>query len=178
MATDGDQPDRRAGFDIANTAEMAFEVIAGFTERVLSSTGAPSEITIRMRRSSGRATAADGPTSRPHRRYFPSKSFTQHQARDLRAAPGGVGGFVDNMPEVIETPRVRRFARGDPLFACAAAFQARVVKPRIPLSPRSVSKCALKYQRKSRRWKSAAPHGTRIIDQQRDHGVTEIGIVL
>ena len=90
---DGDQLDRRAGFDIANDlAEMAFE-ITGVHRKGQIVVGAIGN-TIRMRRSSGRVTAAGGPI-KASPSYFPSKSLTQHRPRIC--ARRGVGGFVDNI---------------------------------------------------------------------------------
>src|SRR5215475_7037900 len=50
---DRDQLDRRAGLDLLDdVTQVAFEILPGLTESVESSTGAPSEIIIRILRCS------------------------------------------------------------------------------------------------------------------------------
>ncbi len=154
----------------------------GLTDSVESSTGAPSEITIRMRRCSGRAQQA---LVRPQQRLavdvLLQQPLAQHQAEVLaRAPPGRVGRLVDDVAQVVEAARDcaacprRATARG-----YCPPFQARVVKPRIS----TFTRAALQRARQdvgAHRGDGDRPaaHRAGIVDQQRDDGVAELGLLL
>jgi hypothetical protein len=116
-----------------HVAQMALEIIAGFAESVESSTGAPSLITIRMRRCSGRSEQA---AMRPHQRFavdvFLQQTLAHHQAKIApRAPPRRIRAFVDHVTQIIEPPG----CGGRSAFSQASfeepPFHAIVVKPRI-----------------------------------------------
>jgi hypothetical protein len=90
---DGHQLHRALLLDPVDHPAQVLLQIAGVVDRqVLSSTGAPSEITIRMRRSSGGRACGVRPEQRLAVDVFLEQALAHHQAQVLaRAAPGFVG---------------------------------------------------------------------------------------
>ena len=111
---------------------------------------------------------------------FLEQSFAHHQAEILASAsPRRVGGLVDNMAKIVETPRVERLSGLEPMFAGLSAL------PGSGGEAEDLHLDAAAFQRSrqnvgaSRRDRDGTPaHRSGIVDQQRDHGVAEIRILL
>ena len=108
------------------------------------------------------------------------KTFAQHQAKVLaRAPPWRIRRLVDDMPKVIETPRVRRLAVGNPSLARLSTLPGACRKPenfhlhRAPFQgPReNVGTHCCDTDR-------PATHGTGIVDQQRHDRIAELHVLL
>ncbi len=118
---DGDQLDGRALSRSPRSpcADAAPGSLPELTDRVESSTGAPSEIIIRMRRRSGRAMqAVMGPGQGLAVDVLLQQLLAHHQRRAaLGAAPGRVGGLVDDVAKIVEAAGRGRLARREPGLA-------------------------------------------------------------
>ena len=112
---DRDQLDRRARLDPADhLAQMPLEIgAAELTDRVESSTGAPSEITIRILRSSTRPISRLCAQSSASPSIFSLSSPSRIIRPRLlaRPPPGLVGLLVDDVPQVVEPARAAAAAR-------------------------------------------------------------------
>jgi hypothetical protein len=113
-------------------AQVALEIVAGLTDSVESSTGAPSEITIRILRCSGRRSGVVRPEQRLAVDVFLQQALAHHQAEiAARAPPGRVGRLVDDVAQVVEPARGGGLPSFSHFSRACPPFQARVVKPRI-----------------------------------------------
>src|SRR5262245_4330799 len=114
---DRDQFDRRAGLDLFDdVTQMAFEIIA----RVDRQRGIVDRRAVRDHHQhtpllGTSQQALVRPVQRLAVDVLLEQALAHHQAKILpRTAPGGIGGFVDDMAEIIEPARVRRLAGGKP----------------------------------------------------------------
>ena len=111
--TDGNQFDRRLGFNILNhIAQMFFQIIAGID----------AECAVIDRRTVGnhhQDTALFGPRQqavmRPNQslavNVFLQQALAHHQAKIFaRAPPWRIGTFIDDMAQIIEAARMAGFA--------------------------------------------------------------------
>src|SRR6202022_1080131 len=78
--------------------------------------------------------AAAQPLMRPDQRLavdvFLQDALAQHQSEIASGAPpGGVGRFVDDVAQIVEPPRVLRFAGSDPALARLPALPGAGGKP-------------------------------------------------
>ena len=146
-----------------------------------SSTGAPSEIIIRILRCSVRG---EQPLVRPVERLavdvLLEQALAHHQAEILaRAPPGRVGRLVDDVAQIVEPARIGGLPAASQASRDCPPFHARVVKPRIS---------TLTPQRSSVRARMSAQVAATVIgrprmepelsSKQRDHGVAEAGLLL
>src|SRR6187399_326686 len=117
---DRDQFDRRAGFDLLDdVTQMPLEIIAGIDRQ-------RGIIDRRAVRNHHQDLALLGPAKQPLMRpveclavdVLLQQTLAHHQAEILaRAPPGRIGGFVDDVPEIVETAGIGRLARGKPRLA-------------------------------------------------------------
>src|ERR1700730_13296571 len=122
---DRDQFDRRTGLDfLDDVAQMALQVIAGIDRqrRVVDRRAVGNH-----HQDLALLGAAQQPLMRPVQRFavdvFLEQALAHHQSQILaRAPPRRVGGFVDDMPEIVEPSGIGRLARGKPGFARLPAF--------------------------------------------------------
>src|SRR6202165_4864268 len=117
---DRDQFDRRAGLDLLyDMAQMPLEVIAGIDRqrRIVDRRAVgnhPQYLALLL----AAEQALVGPIKRLAVDIFLEQALAHHQAQILaRPPPRRVGGFVDDVPEIIEADGIGGFARGKPRLA-------------------------------------------------------------
>ena len=101
-----------------HAAHVFFQIIRGVDRQGAVVHRAPSEITIRILRASGRLTVrrCAHSSALPSMFSFKSPTFVI-KPRFARALPRRVGGFVDDVAQIVEPPRLLRPARSQPSFA-------------------------------------------------------------
>src|SRR5260221_5219526 len=107
-------------------------------------------------------------------------ALAQHEPEAARRPPPRrVGRLVDDVPEIVEPAGVGRLAGGDPFLARLAALP----RPRGEAENLDLDAGALECARQDvgahrRDGDRPAAHRAGIVDQQADHGVAEIGLLL
>ncbi len=111
---------------------------------------------------------------------FLEQAFAHHQAEILaRAPPRRIGGFVDDVAQVVEAAGIGRLAGGEPMLARLAALPG----PRGEAEDLDLDAAALERARQDvgaggGDRDRAAAHRAGIVQQQRHHGVAEFGVLL
>ena len=121
-----------------------------------------------------------GPFQRLAIDVFLQKPFLHHQAEVFpRPAPGGVGGLVDDVAQVVQPPGHLRTAVLKPKFAGLAAFpgaggEAQDLDFDLAAFKRSGQHVGGNRGDRDR----PTPHRARIVQQKGDDGVAEFGVFL
>ena len=153
----------------------------GLTDSVESSTGAPSEIIIRILRCSGRA---EQPAVRPGQRLavdvLLEQALAHHQAEIApRAPPGRVGGLVDDVAQIVEAAGVGRLAGLQPRLARLAALPGAGGEAEdLDLDAAALQRARQDVGAGRGDRDRPAAHRAGIVEQQRDDGVAELGVAL
>ena len=177
---DGDEFDLIAVFDLLDyLAQMLFEVIAGVDRQgAVIDRGAVGD----HHQDAAMFRASEQAAIGPHQRFavdiFLQQPFAQHQAEVFaRAAPGGVGGFVDDVAQIVQAAGVARLAFGDPAFAGLTAFPgAGGEAEHLGLHRAAFQGAGEDVAAHGGHRDRPAAHGAGIVDQQGHHGVAEIGV--
>src|SRR5262249_3007782 len=179
---DCDQLDRRARLDVFDhPAQVTFEVVARIDgERGIVDRGAIRD----HHEDAALLGARQHPPVRPVERLavdvLLEQPLAHHQPEVLACPPPGrVGRLVDDVAQVIETARIGRLAGGEPGFARLPALPGAGGKAK----DFDLDAAALQRARKNvgarRRYRDrSAAHRARVVEQQRHHGVAELGILL
>ena len=105
--------------------------------------------------------------------------FAHHQRqRALGAPPGRIGRLVDDVPQIVEAAGVGRLAGGEPRLARLPALPG----PRGEAQDLDLDAAALERARQDVGaagcdHDGTTAHGARIVEQQRDDGVLEVGVL-
>ena len=107
-------------------------------------------------------------------------ALAQHQAQALPGAPPRlVGPLVDDVPEVVETPGVRRLALRQPQLPRLAPFPGpRREAENLDLDSAALQGAGEDVGARRRDADGTPAHGAGIVDQQRHHRVAEIRFLL
>jgi hypothetical protein len=107
-------------------------------------------------------------------------ALAQHQAEVLAGAPPRrVGRLVDDVAQVVEAARVGRLAGAEPLLAALAALPgARREAQDLDLDAAALERAGQDVGAHRRHRDRPAAHRARVVDQQRHHGVAEVGVLL
>src|SRR5437868_15455686 len=105
-------------------------------------------------------------------------ALAQHQPEAAPGAPpGGIRRFVDDMAQIVEPPRVRRLAGGDPALARLPALPgAGCETENLDLDPATLESPGEDVPAHRRHGDRPAAHRARVVDQQGDDGVAELGL--
>ena len=179
---DGDQLDRRARLDLLDdVAQVPLEVVAGIDRqgRIVD------------RRAVGdhhQDAALLGPAEqalvRPVERLavdvLLQQALAHHQAEILaRAPPGRVGGLVDDVAQVVEAAGIGGLAGLQPGLARLAALPgARGEAEDLDLDAAALERAGEDVGAGRRDRDRPAAHRAGIVEEQRDDGVAEIGVLL
>src|SRR5262249_21909523 len=108
------------------------------------------------------------------------QSLAHHEPEILACAtPGRIARLVDNMPQIVEPPRIRRLARSEPRLARLPALPcARGKAENLHFHPTALERAREDVRARGcdRDWASA--HRARIVEQERDNGIAEASLLL
>src|SRR6185369_10784228 len=170
---DRDQFDRRAGLDLLDdVAQMPLEVIAGIDREG----GIVDRRAVRNHHQDlALFGTAKQPLVRPVQRLavdvFLQQPLAHHQPEIFpRTTPWGVGGFVDDVAEVVEPAGIGRLAGSEPRLARLPALPgARRKAQNLDLDAAALQRARENVSTGRRHRDRAATHRTGIIQQQRHH---------
>ena len=134
-----------------------------------------------MRRCSGRASRrAMRPGERLAVDILLQQALAHHQPEiAARPAPGRVGGLVDDMAEIVEPAGKRRLQRVQPCLARMPALPgARGEAEDLDLDAAALERAGENIGAAGRDHDGPPAHRAGIVEQQRDHGVAELGLAL
>ena len=108
------------------------------------------------------------------------QALAQHQAeRAARPAPGRVGRLVDDVAQVVEPAGAAGLAGAQPGLARLAALPGPGGEAQdLDLDPAALQRAGQDVGAHGRDRDRPAAHRARIVDQQRDHRVAEVGLLL
>src|SRR6478609_10930424 len=111
---------------------------------------------------------------------FLEQALPHHQPEIAACAPPGrVGGFVDDVPEIVEAARQRRLQCVEPLLAATAALPgARGETQNLHFDPGALERACENVGAAGRDHDRASAHRAGIVEQKRHHSVAELGFAL
>ena len=134
-----------------------------------------------MRRASGRR---GQPPVRPFQRLAVDVLLEQpllHHQPEVRPRPPPrrVGRLVDDVAQVVQPPGQRRAVRGEPGLAALAALPGAGGEAEdLDLDLAALQRARQHVGRDRRDRDRPAAHRAGVVEQQRDHGVAEVGVAL
>ncbi|GBD42093.1 hypothetical protein HRbin39_01480 [bacterium HR39] len=106
--------------------------------------------------------------------------LAQHQPEGApRPPPGGVRRLVDDVQQVVEAARIGRLAHGQPFFARTPALPRPGGEAEdLHLHPAALQRAGEDLGAHRRHRDGPPAHGAGVVDQQGDHGVPELRLLL
>ena len=179
---DGDQLDRRARLDLLDhPAQMALEIIAGIDrQRRIVDRRAVGDHHQDLALLGARQQALVRPVERLAVDVLLEQALAHHQAEILaRAPPRRVGRLVDDVAQIVEAAGIGGLAGGEPGLARLPALPgARGEAENLDLDAAALQRARQNVGAGRRHRDRAAAHRAGIVEQQRHHGVAEVGVLL